>query len=64
MYLIATHPDLMFVVNLISRFMAWPTQQHFGVAERVLRHLKGTVDYGVFYRKGGVSDLNGFWQSL
>ena len=49
----------MFVVSLISRFMAYPTQQHFAVAKRVLRYFKGTVDYAVFYRKGGVSDLNG-----
>ena len=59
-YLTATHPDLMFVVSLISRFMTCPTQQHFAADKRVLRYLKGTVDYGVFYRKGGVSDLIGF----
>ena len=58
MYLTVTRLDLMFVVSLISHFMACPTQQHFAAAKRVLRYLKGTVDYGVFYRKGGVSDLN------
>ena len=60
MYLTATCPDLMFVVSLISRFMECPTQQHFAAAKRVLRYWKGTVDFGVFYRKGGVSDLIGF----
>ena len=63
MYLTATRLDLMFVVSLASRFMTCPTQQHFTAAKRVLRYLKGTVDYGVFYRKGGVSDLNGFTDS-
>ena len=29
----------------------------------MLRYLKGTVDYGVFYRKGGVSDLIEFTDS-
>ena len=53
MYLTDTRPDLMFVVSLISRFMTCPTQQHFAAAKRVLRYLKGRVDYGVFYRKGG-----------
>ena len=62
-YLTATRLDLMFVVSLISRFMACPTQQHFATAKKVLRYLKGTVDYGVFYRKGGVSDLNEFTDS-
>ena len=60
MYLTATRLDLMFVVSLISRFMACPAQQHFAAAKKILRYLKGTVDYGVFYTKGGVSDLIGF----
>ena len=54
-YLTATRPDLMFVVSLISHFMTCPTQQRFAVAKRVL----GSIDYGVFYKKGGVSDLIG-----
>ena len=53
----------MFVVSLISRFMACPTQQHFATTKKVLRYLKGTIDYGVFYRKGGVSDLIGYIDS-
>ena len=53
----------MFVVSLISCFMACPIQQYFATAKRVLRYLKDTVDYGVFYRKGGGSDLNGFTDS-
>ena len=53
----------MFIVSLTSRFMACPTQQHFAAAKRVSRYLKGMVDYGVFYRKGRVSDLIGFTNS-
>lgn len=34
MYLTATRPDLMFIVSLISRFMASPTQLHFAAAKR------------------------------
>lgn len=63
MYLTTTRPDLIFVKNLISHFMASPTQCRFAVAKRVLRYLKGTMNYGVFYRKGGVSDLVGFSDS-
>ena len=54
MYLTAIRLDLMFVVSLISRFMACPTQQYFATAKRVLRYLKGTIDYG---------DLNEFTDS-
>ena len=57
MYLTTTRSDIIFVVSLISHLMTCPTQQYFAVAKSVLRYLKGTVDYGVFYRKGGISDL-------
>lgn len=63
MYLTATRPDLMFIVSLISRFMACPTQLHFAAAKRVLRYLKGTENYGVFYKKGGASNLVAFTDS-
>ncbi|KAL6321590.1 hypothetical protein AAG906_024591 [Vitis piasezkii] len=57
MYLTATRPDLMYVVCLISRFMASPTEMHLQAAKRVLRYLKGTVDLGVFYQKEGNGEL-------
>lgn len=63
MYLTATRPDLMFVVSLICRFMANPTQLHFAAAKRVLRYLKGTMDYGVFYKKGGASEMVAYTDS-
>lgn len=51
MYVTASRPDLMFVVSLLSRFMARPTALHFQVAKRVLRCLKGTAGFGIFYKK-------------
>ncbi|KAF2324310.1 hypothetical protein GH714_012249 [Hevea brasiliensis] len=50
-------------VSLISRFMACPTQLHFAAVKRILRYLKGTVNYGVFYKRGGASNLVGFTDS-
>ena len=46
MYLTATRSDLMFVVSLISRFMANPTELHFVTAKRIMRYLKGTLEFG------------------
>ncbi|XP_057973375.1 secreted RxLR effector protein 161-like [Malania oleifera] len=57
MYLTATRSDLMYVVSLISRFMASPTELHLQAVKRVLRYLKGTVDLGIFYRKEGDGEL-------
>lgn len=57
MYLTATRPDLMFVVSLISRFMASPTQLHYAAVKRIMRYLKGTINYGIWYKQGERSDL-------
>jgi len=57
MYLTATQPDLMFVVSLVSRYMEQPTELHLQVLKRVLRYLKGTSDFGIFYKKGRSDDL-------
>ena len=55
-YLTHTRPDLLFAVGILSRHMETPTQEHYIGVKRVLRYLKGTQDYGLFYKKG---DLKG-----
>ncbi|KAL8160151.1 hypothetical protein V2J09_001688, partial [Rumex salicifolius] len=52
LYLTNTRPDVMFVVGLLSRYMARPTRLHLQAAKRVLRYLKGTMEFGIWYRKG------------
>lgn len=63
MYLSATRPDMMFVTSLISRFVERPTQLHLAAAKRILRYLKGTREYGIFYQKGGSQTLMGYSDS-
>jgi hypothetical protein len=63
MYLTAIRPDMMFVTGLISRFMAKPIELHLQVAKRALRYLKGTVNYGIHYKKGGDDGLFAFTDS-
>lgn len=52
MYITVTRPDMMYVVRLLSRFMAKPREDHMLAAKRVLRYLKGTLDLGVSYERG------------
>jgi len=53
MYLTVTRPDLMFAVCLASRYMSAPTEAHFQVVKRILRYIKGTMEFGILYRRGG-----------
>ena len=57
MYLTSTRPDIMFVVNLLSRYLAHPTELHLQVVKRVLRYIKGTLSYGIFYKQSGNAEL-------
>ena len=50
-YLTATRPDIMFVVSLINRYMENPTKLHLQATKKVLRYLKGTTEFRIFYRK-------------
>jgi len=63
MYITATRPNIMFVVSFISRFMARLTELHLQAAKSVLRYLKGTVDYGIFYKKNENKQLVTFTDS-
>lgn len=63
MYLTATRPDIMHSVSVISRYMENPTELHLLAAKRTLRYLKGTTNFGVFYKKGEKSELAGFTDS-
>ena len=51
MYLTATRPDMVFVTCLISRYMKKPMEIHLQAAKRALRYLKGTMNYGIHYKK-------------
>lgn len=63
MYITSTRPDLMYVVCLLSRYMSAPTEQHMEAAKRVLRYLRGTIGFGLFYKKGDVGELIAYTDS-
>ena len=56
-YLLHTRPDMTYSVIILSRYMVNPTSDHWIAAKRVLRYLKGTIDFGLVYVKG-VKNLN------
>lgn len=62
-YLTATRPDLIYSVNLVSRYMENPNEQHVLAAKRILRYVKGTSNYGIRYKQGEGEKLVGFVDS-
>ncbi|CAA6675790.1 unnamed protein product [Spirodela intermedia] len=41
--------------GVLSRFMENPTSEHLSGVKRIFRYVKGTVDYGLFYKKSGLN---------
>lgn len=46
---IATHPDIAHTVTALSQFLENPGRAHWQAAQRVLKYLKGTGDFGLMY---------------
>ncbi|GJS27761.1 ribonuclease H-like domain, reverse transcriptase, RNA-dependent DNA polymerase [Tanacetum coccineum] len=49
MYLIASRPDIMFVVCACARFQVTPKVSHLHVVNRIFRYLKGQPKLGLWY---------------
>ncbi|KAK6148066.1 hypothetical protein DH2020_018978 [Rehmannia glutinosa] len=46
-----TRPDLAYPVNMLSRFTSNPSHEHWKALTRVLKYLKYTLDYGLYYSR-------------
>ena len=59
---LATHtrPDISYAVASLSKFLANPGEVHWIAAKRILRYLRGTMDYGLTYRKSDSIGLYGY----
>ncbi|KAK4398009.1 Retrovirus-related Pol polyprotein from transposon RE1 [Sesamum angolense] len=63
LYLTTTRPDIMFATSLLSRFMQSPSQVHYAAAKRILRYLRGTKDFGIWYKSTNDAKLVGYTDS-
>ena len=63
-YLVNTRPDIAFSVGIVSRYMEHPTIIHLNAIKRILRYIKGTVQYGLVYSShSGNNLIRGFLDS-
>ena len=59
MYLVNTRPDICYVVNQLSQAMVKPTKLFWMVGKHV-RYLRGTSEYGLWYKQMDEVKLHGF----
>ncbi|PKU78319.1 putative mitochondrial protein [Dendrobium catenatum] len=53
-YLTITRPDIAFATNRLCQHMHKPTEQHFKSLKRLLRYVKGTINYGLPLTRGNL----------
>src|SRR6266487_4370937 len=56
-YLCNTRPDIAYSVGIVSRHMERPKMSHLSAAKRILRYIKGTMDYGIVFNKPDKKDI-------
>ena len=49
MYLTNTRPDICFAVNTLSQYLVKPRCVHWIATKHVMRYLKGTIEFGLYY---------------
>ena len=59
-YVVHTRLDIALAVGMLARFSANPKENHMMEIKRIMRYLKGTKDYGLWYKLGGNLDLKVF----
>ena len=55
-----TRPDIALAVGMVERFSTNPKENYMMASKRIMRYLRGTKDYGFWYKKGGNFDLKTF----
>ena len=51
LYVTASRPDVMQAVGQVARFQVAPKESHIISVKKILRYLKGTEEYGLWYPK-------------
>jgi hypothetical protein len=58
-HLINSRLDIIYVINVVSRFMVKPQKPHMQTIKKILKHLRGTLDFNIIYCKSENVNLFG-----
>ena len=59
-YVVHTRPDIALAVGMVERFLGNPKENYIMEIKRIMRYLKGTEVYGLWYKKGDNFALKAF----
>ena len=54
----ATRPDISAAVGVLSSYMSNPSKEHWNGVKRLLRYIKGTINYGLKFKANESDGLN------
>ena len=60
LYLTASRPDISYSVGVCARYQANPKESHMITLKRVIKYVKTTIDFGVWYSKDTNDVLVGY----
>ncbi|KAL2231122.1 UNVERIFIED_CONTAM: Retrovirus-related Pol polyprotein from transposon RE2 [Sesamum indicum] len=60
LYLGFTRPDISFAVQQLSQFLQAPRSSHWDTSLHILRYLKGTPSFGLFFSSDSSSQLSAY----
>ena len=59
-YLVQNRPDIALSIGIVAIFSTNPRENHLMVVKRIMRHLKGTKEYGLYYKKNEKFELRAY----
>ena len=60
LYLTASRPDISYNVGVCARYQANPKESHMIALKRIIKYVKTTADFGVWYSKDTNDVLAGY----
>ncbi len=59
-YMTITRPDLSYAIGVVSQFMQTPRKPHLDAVRRILRYIKHTLHYEIFYEAKSQLQIHGY----
>ncbi|KMQ92976.1 hypothetical protein RF55_6975 [Lasius niger] len=55
-----SRPDIAYAVNTVSQYAEKLTKEHWNAVKRIIKYIKGTIDYGIKFEKNQNLELRAY----